>query len=99
MYGRWPVEAFAVGVERWPVHRGVALSAGPGGVPAAVPETNLMTHQHLLWPESVPVWATRRRVGDPLRGCSLHQLTQHDYQPMTRSAASSALAHAPSPVP
>jgi hypothetical protein len=39
-----------------------------------------MAHQHLLWPESVPVRAARRRLGDPLPGRGLHQLAQHDFE-------------------
>jgi hypothetical protein len=41
----------------WPVHHGIAGDASPDGVSAAVTETSLMSHQHLLWPESVAVRA------------------------------------------
>jgi len=53
-------------VERRPVHRGIALSACPGGVSAAVPEAGLMTYQHLARAEGVAVEASRRGWGDPL---------------------------------
>jgi hypothetical protein len=43
-------------------------------VSAAVAEASLVTDEHLLWPECVPVGAVRGRVGDPLTGCRVHQL-------------------------
>jgi len=36
-----PVQCWAVFVERWPVHHGIAGAARPCGVSAAVPETGL----------------------------------------------------------
>ena len=72
-----------MGVERRPVHRGAALSAGPCSVAAAVPETGLMADEHLAGaPSGMPVRATRRRAGNPLPGRGLYQLAQHDQQPM-----------------
>jgi hypothetical protein len=50
-------------VERWPVHRLIACAAGPGGVPAAVPEAGLMIYKHRAGAEAVPVGASRRWVG------------------------------------
>ena len=47
-------------VERWPVHRLIAFSACPCGVPAAAAEAGLMANQHLARAEAVPV----RAVGD-----------------------------------
>jgi hypothetical protein len=41
-----------------------------------------MTDEHLARPEWMPV----RASGRPLPGRRLHQLAQHDYQPMTRSS-------------
>jgi hypothetical protein len=61
-------------VERRPVNRGVTFSAGPGGVSAAMTETRLMTHQHLLWPESMTIRAACGRMGDPPPCRGLHQL-------------------------
>jgi hypothetical protein len=46
-----------VSVQRRPVHRGIARSAGPGGVAAAVSEAGLMADEHLAGAESVAVWA------------------------------------------
>jgi hypothetical protein len=44
---RRPVEARAVGVERWAVHRLIAGAARPCGVSAGVPEAGLMPDEHL----------------------------------------------------
>ena len=55
-----------MGVERWPVHRLIAGAACPGGVPAAVAEAGLVTHQDFVGAEAVTVGAVARRVGDPL---------------------------------
>ena len=54
-HGRGPIERRAVSVEPRPVHRGVALSAGPGGVPAAVAKTGLVTDEDLTGAERVSV--------------------------------------------
>jgi hypothetical protein len=66
-----------VGVERRPVHRPIALSTGPGGVAAAVPEAGLMTDEDFTGSELVPVGASARWAGDPLPGRRLHQIAQH----------------------
>jgi hypothetical protein len=77
MHYRWPVEARAVCVERWAVHRLIACATGPRGVPAAVPEARLMADEDVAGTERVPVGAACRWVGDPLPGRGLHQLAQH----------------------
>ena len=64
-------------VERRPVHRLIACAAGPGGVPAAVAQASLMTDQHLVGAESVPIRATGRWVGDPLPVDRSDELTLH----------------------
>jgi hypothetical protein len=74
---RRSIEASAECVQRWPVDRLITYAAGPRGVPAAVTETGLMTHEALVRAEGVPVGASRRRVDDPLAGSGLHQLAQH----------------------
>ena len=53
-------------VKRRPVHHGVAGSAVPGGVSAAVTEARDMTDEDLVRAERVAVGASRRWVGDPL---------------------------------
>ena len=58
--GRGPVERRAMSVERRPIDDGVAGTAGPCCVPAAVTEAGLMTHQHLTGTE------VRARVGSAL---------------------------------
>jgi hypothetical protein len=68
-----------VGVERRPVHRRVACSAGPCGVAAAVAEADDVAYEDLIRPESVAVGASRRWVGDPLPGGRLYKLAQHGY--------------------
>ena len=50
----------------------------PGGVSAAVAEARLVADEHLAGAERVPVRASGRRVGYPLPGRRLHELTQHD---------------------
>ena len=48
-HGRRPFERRAVGVQRRPVHDGVAGAASPGGVPsAAMSEAGDMTHEDLV---------------------------------------------------
>jgi len=42
--------------------------------------------QNLIRAEGVPVWAARRRAGDPLAVRRLHQLIQHNYKPVPRPA-------------
>jgi hypothetical protein len=69
-----------MGVEWWPVHRLIAYSAGPGGVPAAVPETRLMPYQDFAGAKEVAVRAASRRMRDPLPGRGLYELAQHDYK-------------------
>ena len=54
-HGRRLLQVRAVGVERRPVHSLVAVSACPGGVSAAVPETRLMAYEHFAEAEGVPV--------------------------------------------
>ena len=54
------------------------IAAGPSGVPAAVSEARLVTHQHLVGAEGVSVGAAGRRVDDPLPGRCLYQLAQHN---------------------
>ena len=82
-----------------PLHRLVALSAGPCGVAAAaVSETGDISDQHLAGAELVTVRASGRWVRDPLPGRRLYQLAQHLLAPMTDSV-SSVLAHAHSGVP
>jgi hypothetical protein len=49
-----------VRVERRPVHRLVAASAHPRGVPATVTKTGLMPYEHLAGAEGVTVGAARR---------------------------------------
>jgi hypothetical protein len=66
-----------VRVERRTVHRGVALSARPGGVAAAVAEAGLMTDEDLVRAELVAVGAARGRVSDPLLSRGLHEFAQH----------------------
>ena len=44
-----------MGVERRPVHRLIAGSAGPGGVPATVAETGLMADENFAGTEIVTV--------------------------------------------
>jgi len=46
-----------VGVERRPVHRGVACAACPGCVSAAVTEASDVADEGLIGPEWVAVWA------------------------------------------
>jgi hypothetical protein len=46
-----------VGVERRPVHRGIALSAYPGGS-AAVSETGLNPDKHLAGAEGYARWGS-----------------------------------------
>jgi hypothetical protein len=41
-----------------------------------------MAHKHRAGAELVTVGAARRRVGDPLPGCRLHELAQHTLKPM-----------------
>jgi hypothetical protein len=81
---RWPVQRRAVAVERRPVPRLVAHPAGPGGVAATLAEARLMSHEHLVGPERVPVGASRRRVGDPLPGRGLHEIAEHPIKPRPR---------------
>ena len=51
----------------------------PTGVPtAAVSEAGDVPNEDLIRAEAVSVWAPGRRVGDPLPGRGLQQLTQHD---------------------
>ena len=66
-----------MGVERRPIHHGIAGSAGPGGVSAAVAEAGLMPDQNFAGAEHMPVGAPRRWAGDPLPARGLHQLAQH----------------------
>ena len=77
-------------VKRRPVNRRVAVSAGPGGVPAAVPAAGLMTHEHLAGAEVVAVRASRRRMGDPLPGRRLYEFAQHILKPTTEHPAAAA---------
>jgi hypothetical protein len=70
-----------VDVERRSEHRLIACAARPGGVAADVTEAGLMTDEHLVRAESVPVGAARRWVRDPLPGRGLNQFAQHDYKP------------------
>jgi hypothetical protein len=79
-HGRRPIERRAVGVCRRPVHRLIARPARPCGVPAAVPETSLVTDENLSGAGLVTVRATRRQVHDPLPGRGLYKLAQHDYE-------------------
>jgi hypothetical protein len=78
-----------VRIERWPVHRLIAFAARPRGVPATVAKAGLMPHPYLTGPEPVAVGASRRWVGDPLPGCGLHQLAQHNHslEPADQAAA------------
>ena len=70
-----------MGVEWWPVHGLIALSAGPGGVPTTVTETGLVADENFAGTEAVTVGASARRVGDPLSCRGLHELAQHDDKP------------------
>ena len=45
--------------------------------------------QNLIRAEGVPIWAARRRAGDPLAVRRLHQLIQHNYKPVPRPARAS----------
>jgi hypothetical protein len=64
---RRPVEAYAVGVERRPVHDGIAGSAMPAGVSAAAAaEADDMSDEYLIRTEDVAVRATGGRLRDPL---------------------------------
>lgn len=55
-----------MGVERRPVHHGVARSAVPTGVStAAVTEARDVTDQYLIRAEGVAVRASARRLGHP----------------------------------
>lgn len=70
-------------VERRPVHRLIACSARPRGVPATVTEASLITHEHQARPKLVTVRTPGRRVDNPLPGRRLHQLAQHAHKRMT----------------
>jgi hypothetical protein len=60
-----PFECRAVRVQGLARTPCVARAAGPGGVPAALPEASLITHEHPAGAEVVPVRAAGRRVSDP----------------------------------
>jgi hypothetical protein len=79
---RRPVECRAVGVERRPVHRGIALSAGPGSVSAAVLKAVDVSNEDLVRPEGVSVGASARWVHDPLPGRGPYEVAQHDFKHM-----------------
>lgn len=77
-HNRRPVECRAVRVGRRPVDRLIAYAACPGGVPASVPETSLMTQQDLVRAEGVPVrWGSVLAAGWSTPGRRLYQLPQH----------------------
>jgi hypothetical protein len=61
-------------------------------VAAAVSEAGLMADEDLAGAEGVPVRASRRRVGDPLTGRGLHQLTQHNKKHIRPSREQTGLA-------
>ena len=65
-------------------------AACPGGVPAAMPEAELVADQDLIRAERVPVRTSRRWVCDPLPGRRLHQLAQHILKPTTEHPAAAA---------
>src|SRR5258705_2992696 len=67
-------------VQGRPVHRLIAGSAGPCGVPAPVPEARLVPHQHSIGAESVPVWAPPWWLGYPLPVGGSDELTLHREQ-------------------
>jgi hypothetical protein len=54
-HGCRPLKCRAVRVERRPVHRFIALSARPGGVPTAMTKTRLMTDEDLVRSELMAV--------------------------------------------
>ena len=85
-HGRWSLERRAVSVQRRARHRLIASEARPRCVPAAVPETGLMADENFAGTEAASVGAVARRVGDTLPGRGLHQLAQHDFQPIRRAA-------------
>ena len=89
-HGRRPIESAAVGVERRPVNRLIALATRPRRVATAVTEAGLMAHQHLARAKTVAVRASARRLGDPRPGRRLHQLAQHILKPTTEHPAAAA---------
>jgi hypothetical protein len=82
-----------VRVERRPVHRLVALSAGPGSVSAAVSEAGLMPDKHSTGTEFVTVGAARRWAGDPRTGSRADEVADVGHTSrVSRTADSSSVA-------
>jgi hypothetical protein len=67
-------------VQRRPVGWLVACSAGPGGVPAAVPEAGDMAHEDLVRAEGVSVRAATGRLSRPSACGCMHKSALHLYQ-------------------
>jgi hypothetical protein len=44
---------------------------------APVTETSHMTHEDLIRPKGMPIWASGWWTGDPLTGRRLHKVAQH----------------------
>ena len=78
--GDMPPEARAVDVERRPVHRLVADSTRPRGVPAAVTEASLMTDEHRPGAEVVAAWATHGWSGDPMPAAIPNQIADRVHE-------------------
>jgi hypothetical protein len=57
-----------VGVQWRPVHRLIALSAGPGGVAATVTDASLVADERLAGTKPVTVWAVLGCEDDPCAG-------------------------------
>jgi hypothetical protein len=60
-----------VSTQRRPVHRLIALQAGPREMPPAVPTARRVSDQALVGPKPMPLRAVCRRLRDVLasRGC------------------------------
>ena len=63
------------------------MAARPGCVPAAVPETSLMSYQHLVRAKGVAVRAAGGWLGYPLPFGRSDQLTLHLEQPICAAAS------------
>jgi hypothetical protein len=78
-----PFKGSAMSVQRRPVNHGIAGSTGPRNVPAtAVAEARDVSDEDLIRPKRMPVRTAGRTAGDPLAVRGLHQLAQHNYQPI-----------------
>ena len=82
-HGRRPSQRGAVSVERRPADHGIAGSAVPAGVSAAVAEAGDMADEDLVRAERVTVRAAARRPRHPLAIRGLNKVAQHDYNRMS----------------